>query len=49
MSWCNMARDYIGNDGCCLICVEKGKCDNPCPECNCSECNWYSHENWYFN
>lgn len=35
---------YLGFDGCCLICVERGDCDVPCFECKCTKCDWYDRE-----
>jgi len=36
-----MSIDYLGEDGCCLICIERGECETPCYECKCTKCEWY--------
>lgn len=37
-----MEEDRLGEDGCCLVCVECGDCGRPCPSCVCSKCDWYN-------
>jgi len=32
----------FGKTGCCIACLENGKCSHPCFCCVCTKCQWYT-------
>lgn len=39
-----LIKDKIGKMGCCLSCIECGKCYEPCFSCACSKCGFYHRD-----